>query len=146
MRKCTKCQIFKDYSQFGLQRGVSLRYWCKQCHRDDNSLYQKVNAKAVNEKNRKWQRAHQSLMNANQAKRRAIEIHAMPLWLSRADQQIIKDIYKTCKTLTKSTGIEYHVDHIIPLQGENVCGLHVPWNLQILTKNENLKKSNKVVS
>jgi len=38
------------------------------------------------------------------------------------------------------------VDHEIPLQGEDVCGLHVPWNLRVITQEENLKKSNKLVA
>ena len=55
----------------------------------------------------------------------------------------IDAVYLECQKKTKETGMLHHVDHIIPLKGKNVCGLHVPWNLQVLPSQENLSKSNK---
>lgn len=67
---------------------------------------------------------------------------ATPKWLSAVHKLAIKEIYKNCKELTKTTGIKHHVDHIVPLKGKTVSGLHVPWNLQILIATENCKKKN----
>lgn len=65
---------------------------------------------------------------------------ATPKW---ADLERIEEIYEECRALSKRTGRKHQVDHIIPIRGKTVCGLHVPDNLQILTKNENRKKNNK---
>ena len=78
------------------------------------------------------------------AKRRAAKLKATPLWLTAADNILIENFYTRAKKLQEKTGIPYHVDHIVPLQGKNVCGLHVPWNLQVITAEENLKKSNNI--
>ena len=79
---------------------------------------------------------------AMEAERRALELSATPPWLSDSQRAAIKAIYAEATRLERETGIPRHVDHIVPLKHPDVCGLHVPWNLQVLTATENLSKNN----
>lgn len=63
---------------------------------------------------------------------------AKPKWLTEWDEFLIKELYHLAKLQSKE------VDHIIPLKNNSVCGLHVPWNMQLLTRSENAQKSNKL--
>jgi hypothetical protein len=65
---------------------------------------------------------------------------ATPQWVNKEE---IEEFYIKARILTKETGIKYEVDHIVPIQGKLVSGLHVPVNLQIITKFENISKNNK---
>lgn len=70
---------------------------------------------------------------------------ATPHWLSSAQRVAIRDMYLTAQRLTKITGERYVVDHIVPLRNKIVCGLHVPWNLRVITQEDNLRKSNRLM-
>ena len=76
------------------------------------------------------------------SKYHASKLQRTPKW---ANMEKIKKFYIQAHELTESTGIEHAVDHIIPLQGEFISGLHIETNLQILTKSKNSSKSNKFV-
>lgn len=101
------------------------------------------NREKHNAKNRKWCRDNPDYNRAKTAKRRAKKLQATPEWLTQDHYNLIRDIYAHAKDCELVSGEAYHVDHIVPLQGENVCGLHVPWNLQVLPSDINLSKSNK---
>jgi 5-methylcytosine-specific restriction endonuclease McrA len=70
---------------------------------------------------------------------------ATPKWLTADEKLSMRQLYIQARKLTAVTGEQYVVDHIVPLRGNDVCGLHVPWNLRVITQEENLKKSNKLV-
>lgn len=75
--------------------------------------------------------------------RRGLVAQATPKWLTTEDWERINKVYVECNEVSQATGIPHEVDHIVPLRGETVSGLHVPWNLQILTAEENRAKGAK---
>jgi hypothetical protein len=90
-----------------------------------------------------WKAANKTQVRADTKARRRKHRDATPPWLTRKQKSAIRHLYQIAITMTQTTGEQYVVDHIVPLRGEAVCGLHVPWNLRVITQEENLKKSNK---
>jgi hypothetical protein len=77
---------------------------------------------------------------AARARRRAAQESATPSWLTAVDKAMIQEMYDVSEARYIQTGIKHHVDHIVPINGKNVAGMHVPWNLQVITAHENLSK------
>ena len=113
-------------------------------NREKLHIYEIGRKELKSEYNSLYAKANPGKMNARTAKRNAIKLQATPKWLTDSQLLEIEAIYIEAARLTKETGIPHHVDHVIPLQNKDVCGLHVPWNLQILTAAENIAKSNKL--
>lgn len=89
-----------------------------------------------------WKKANPGKVNASTQARRARQRNAVPPW---ADKRKTAAVYALAEFMTKITGDEYHVDHIVPLRGELVCGLHWHHNLQVLPAKENITKSNALI-
>lgn len=77
------------------------------------------------------------ILKATAQQRKLALRFATPTWVNR---NAIEAIYVEARQLTATTGMKHEVDHIIPIQGKRVCGLHVPWNLRVVTKAVNARK------
>jgi hypothetical protein len=94
-----------------------------------------------NATNREWNKNNKPLKAALQAKRKSVILQRTPKW--DADAHLIVAKYQVAAMLSRETGEQHHVDHIIPLQGKYVSGLHVFSNLRVIPGSDNVKKSNK---
>ena len=88
-------------------------------------------------------RKNPARVKANKIKYESKLRKATPAWLTKEDWDQMNAVYQLARKLTLETGIRHEVDHIFPIAGKTVSGLHVPSNLQILTQVENVIKSNR---
>jgi hypothetical protein len=122
-----------------------------QQYRIDNKLsiqekaviYRKNNNARLTEYGSKYRLANLGAKNFLLKKYRASKINRTPVWTTETDLWMMKEIYELSALRTKLTGVSWHVDHIIPLQGAFVSGLHTPFNMQVIPAIENIKKGNK---
>ena len=99
--------------------------------------YKKKNPEKVKQTARDYNKKYPAVRAFHSAKRRAAKLQATPPWLTEEHWGQIRSLYEACPKC-------FHVDHIVPLQGKTVSGLHVPWNLQIIPAEDNLRKSNRI--
>lgn len=108
----------------------------------ERQSYEK-HAAARSERHRAWRAKNPHKVAKAASLRRAALLNRTPAWLTAEDFQKMEDAYRVAQLFKGPDGRAYHVDHIIPLRGRTVSGLHVPSNLQILPPTDNLRKSNR---
>lgn len=109
-------------------------------HKEHSIQYYHSNKREKLKYSKKWRQENRSAVRSHVANRRAAKQNATVIW---AEQDQIKQLYDDCVMLQEVTGIEFQVDHIVPLVHKLVCGLHCIDNLQIITKSENQSKKNR---
>ena len=107
--------------------------------------YRKENQEKFRERDRIYQQENPHIKRKAHAKRRATKRNAVPSWYGELDDFVLDEATKLCDMRKQATGFDWHVDHMIPLQARNVCGLHVWNNLQVIPAYVNLSKCNKLI-
>jgi hypothetical protein len=139
------------------QRRVNDRI-CMQCTRDfhkkiretfpvahsdkKKASYERTKEKHLAQK-RVYRQTNKAKVNALAKAYKVRKKNRIPKWVDKDHMWLIKEAYELAQLRTKQFGFSWHVDHIVPIQGELVSGLHVIENLQVIPAIENIKKKNK---
>ena len=143
--KCCECIKIKNACAFKanvIDRARRSRDWLTRNPEKAAIMFKKSNDRPSSKvAKREWAKAHPHVSAFHNALRDARKRSATPAF---ANLEKIKLIYEDAAKITKETGIRHVVDHDVPLAGKHVCGLHVEWNLRVITEAENLSKYNKI--
>lgn len=163
MKKCSRCQKVKPLFEFNKHSSNKdgLQYQCKACRKvgcavsfkkiavkqkekrnKTTALWREENKDKVKKYAREYAFKNQAKRTSLERKRQAAKLKRTPSWLTDFDKLHIECLYQVAAMRTKESGQAWHVDHIIPLQGKVVSGLHVPSNLRVIPATENLRKNN----
>ena len=106
----------------------------------------KIPPEILSQKRKEYRKLNPEMFAKHSVKRRSSEKAASPQWLSNEDKKQMNLVYLKRDFINELTGVKHEVDHIYPIQGKDSCGLHVPWNLRIMTSTENRRKKNSLPS
>ena len=166
MKKCNYCHIEKPFTAFYKKATAKdgLFWWCRDCHKEKmkanyhvlandeeycdaerariRAFWQNNPDKRL-EAGRKYLANNRAKINAKLKQRYAAKRNRTPKWLTNDDNWIIEQAYELAQLRTQIFGFQWHVDHVVPLHGKLVSGLHVPHNLQVIPAWYNRSKSNR---
>lgn len=148
--QCKACKkaLSKAYGKARRERMAERRRKRSPDHKEHVAEYRRANAEERVKKAREYRQANRP--NLNESSRACSAGRAMPPWVTKDQRREMKAKYWEAARLTEETGIPHEVDHIVPLravdaEGNRIAsGLHVPANLQVLTREANTEKSNRL--
>ena len=153
VKTCNVCNEELPVSLFSMKKrtrkdGSSYKQissMCKKCKNIKNAEYRASPKGKTTVKTYRQSPEGKAKAKREAALRKKRNKKATPKWLTKEHKQQIVNMYELMRDCRAVTGEDYHVDHIVPLRGKNICGLHVPWNLQVLPAYVNINKSNYIV-
>lgn len=140
--RCKACELAYQRARKAEKQETQRRWYAKNGSAVRLRLREKTKQRRIDARKEclseqdlaRWRRDH--------AQRSLRKLQATPAWVDAAHRQRISAIYAATQQVQEATGTVYHVDHIVPLVNERVCGLHVWWNLQPLPELLNIVKNN----
>jgi hypothetical protein len=145
-QKCPACaaEYMREYRKNNAARiSKSKKQWV-ELHAEHKAAQDKAYATKYPERRRvaraKWDTKNPGATTAAKAINKAERKQRVPVWLSEDDRWMIAQVYELAELRTKMLGFPWHVDHVVPLNGKRVSGLHVPQNLQVIPGVDNLRK------
>ena len=142
-----KKQSAKDNNKNPEQRSMAHKLWREANAAHDanrKQQYRIANLEKVQAAYKQYYEANYPRVLAKRNKQHADKLKRTPAWLTPDDMWMIEQAYELAALRTKLFGFAWHVDHVIPLRGKLVSGLHTPYNLQVIPAVDNLRKGNRV--
>jgi hypothetical protein len=144
---CTACKISKKLELFPNNRASAdgKNTMCTECRREYDRVRYENKGEQIRGRVKRYRSDNLPKVNASDAAKIKNRKRATPKWLNWLQKAQIEELYELAAARTMQTGLKHHVDHIVPIRGKKVSGLNVPWNLQVLTATENMRKHAKFV-
>lgn len=145
LKKCSRCKNELELSKFPPQSKTKdgLDYRCKECAAAYKQEWAENNRDRIKAAKDRWKKNNRDKHLEQSKLNKIARAKRVPKWVNSEERWLINEAYKLARERTKRFGFDWHVDHVIPLRGSNVCGLHTIANLQVIPAKENLHKLNK---